>query len=145
MTARAQVSIAFLASGLSLMFITIFAVFGLLEPLLRGADPASPEMQAVLDAIYPFAGVGEVRAIYGAICLIPILAPVLSAHRAAAWTALVAGAMTSLLNLQDAISAHLLNGEVVFGLAFLVSVGGPAVIGLLAAWCWAREPRQPAG
>jgi hypothetical protein len=140
MNHRVQVSLGFLASGLSLMFITLFAVFGKLEPLLRGGDPGSPEIQALLAEIYPFESVAEVRAIYGVVCLVPILAPILSGARVAAWLAFVIGLLTTLINLQDAVAAYMLNGEIVFGAAFLVSVGAPAIIGLIAAWRWARSP-----
>lgn len=138
MTLRTRTALAFLTSGLALLFITLFAIFNELEPFLRGGDPTSAALRPMLEAIYPFPMANDIRAAYGAICLIPVLAPVLSGHRLAAWITLAIGLLTALLNVEDAFSAHLFKGQILFGSAFLISVGAPAVIGLAMAWRWGR-------
>ena len=148
MSPRLRVACAFLAGGLALTFITIFASFKALEPILHAAISTTPAAEAAepalaaLAAIYPFAGVNDVRALYGVVCLVPILLPLISGRRIAAWTVLGIGGITTLINLQDAVLTFLLAGDILFGLAFIASVGGPAAVGLTAAFAWARSPDE---
>lgn len=139
MPIRVKTAVAFLTSAVALLCVTIFAVTDGLRPFLEGIDPNSAEAKALLADLFPFEGVTEVRMIYGAFILMPIILPLLFRGKIAAWTTLILGALLTAVNIEDAVGTFILADRLVFGLAFLISVGVPALIGIVSAFAWSRS------
>ncbi|MEM7661738.1 MAG: hypothetical protein AAF292_05780 [Pseudomonadota bacterium] len=131
-------SVAFLATAFAVVTSTLFAVMDGIRPALEGADPSSAAMQALLAKLYPFEGAGEARMLYGTLFFAPILLPLLTKSKIAAWVTIVTAGLLTLVNAEDAISVFILDGKVVFGLAFLFLVSAPALTSIWFGVRWAR-------
>lgn len=139
MTPRVQTTLAFLISGMMLAFATTFIMIDELRPFLEGQAASSPEWQARLAGIYPFPSVTEVRMLYAALNLIPMMAPLFFARRWAAWVTMGCGTLLGVSNLSDGVFDLMLGGRPLLGVAFVLAVGAPALAGVVCAWRWSRE------
>lgn len=135
---RLALAVSYLASLVALMAVTIFALVSAIRPALEGKVAASPEVQAMLAELYPFAEVGEARMIWTALNLVPVLLALLTRSRIAAWVTIVLTALLTLVNVQDAVGTFILGGRALFGIAFALSVAVPALIAIGFGWRWAR-------
>src|SRR3546814_7710383 len=98
---RLQAAIGFATAAIALAFVTLFVMVDMLKPALE--QGTGEDLAPIVAALYPFPAVTEVRIAYCIIALLPILLPLCFGGRIAAITTLAAGALVTLINVQDAI------------------------------------------